>query len=163
MPNYINYTFEDFCQDIENLKKQILLSGQKFDCIVGVVRGGAVPAVCLSHSLGIPLRMVCWSRYHETQPEVIDEEISTLLRRGGRILLVDDILDSGRTMNRLLSYWQGYHYSQISIAVLINNATQKIKPDFYGRAIDREQNSSWFNFWWESCPEPLPKYLGIVP
>ena len=49
--SYIIYTHDDFIRDIECLVNKLKDSKFKPDIIVGLVRGGAIPAVYLSHRL----------------------------------------------------------------------------------------------------------------
>lgn len=142
------YSFHDFKQDADSLVEQITTSGQFYDYIVGVVRGGAIPAVYLSHRLGIPMRSVAWSTFHKDQMIESALDIADDIDHGKKILIVDDILDSGRTMKELLEDW-GHPRSNVGIAVLINNIRQDIVPDFRGRVIDRDVDKEWINFWWE--------------
>lgn len=145
----MNYGFEMFREDIQKLLDEINQDGADYDYIVGVVRGGAVPAACLSYHLGIPMRCVSWSTYHIDQMKETALDISEDIDMGKKILVVDDILDSGRTLKELIEDW-GVKRDQFDLAVLIWNVGQDINPDFYGRQINREDNSDWITFWWEN-------------
>lgn len=142
------YSHLDFTQDADDLVHQITGSGKFYDYLVGVVRGGAIPAVYLSHRLGIPMRTVSWSTFHNDQMRESAMDIADDIADGKNILIVDDILDSGRTMVELLEDW-GQPREKIGIAVLINNIRQPIQPDYFGRSIDRDVDKEWVNFWWE--------------
>jgi hypoxanthine phosphoribosyltransferase len=142
------YPFESFKQDADSLAEQVINSGKFYDYIVGVVRGGSIPAVYLSHRLGIPMRSVSWSTFHGDQMRESAMDIADDISDGKSILLVDDILDSGRTMRELLEDW-GCKRSDIGIAVLIYNKEQPMVPDYYGTLIDRSITKEWVNFWWE--------------
>lgn len=148
------YSFEDYKEDVDSLVKQIINSGQFYDYVVGVVRGGAIPAVYLSHRLGIPMRTVSWSTFHGDQMRESAMDIADDVAEGKKILVVDDILDSGRTMRELIEDW-GCDRSQIGIAVLVHNVRQDTTPDYFGRKIDRETNKDWVYFWWEADRDEL--------
>ena len=142
------YSHNDFQQDIIKLTSDIITSGFEFDYIVGIVRGGAIPAVCLSHSLGIPMRVVSWSTFHKDQMREHALDIAEDICDGKRILLVDDILDSGRTMQELLDDWD-CKQDNLKLAVLLHNTDQPIVPDFFGRRFRRAKSPDWIDFWWE--------------
>ena len=142
------YSFDHFKQDADKLVEQITNSGKFCDYVVGVVRGGAIPAVYLSHRLGIPMRGVSWSTFHNDQMRESALDIADDSSEGKSILLVDDILDSGRTMKELLEDWS-HTRDKIGIAVLVYNLQQEIKPDYFGTVIDRNVDKDWINFWWE--------------
>ena len=143
------YSFEKYSYDINNLVHQITGSGKFYDYVVGIVRGGAIPAVCLSHRLGIPMRTVSWSTFHNDQMREYALDIAEDIASGKKILLVDDILDSGRTMKELLKDWE-CNRDNIGVAVLIYNTQQELRPDFYGRSINRDTEKDWISFWWET-------------
>ena len=50
----IDYSYSDFCNGITRIAKQIEESGFGPDVIVGIVRGGAVPAVYHPPRLNTP-------------------------------------------------------------------------------------------------------------
>lgn len=151
----MRYSFTHFKKDADSLVHQITGSGKFYDYVVGVVRGGAVPAVYLSHRLGIPLRMVSWSTFHSDQMRESALDIADDIADGKSILIVDDILDSGRTMKELLEDW-GCDRSRVGIACLIYNKDQEIVPDYYGTLISRESYKDWVNFWWEADYDDTP-------
>lgn len=143
------YSYNDFKRDADTLVDQITGSGKFYDYVVGVVRGGAIPAVYLSHRLGIPMRTVSWSTFHSDQMRECAIDISDDIMDGKSVLIVDDILDSGRTMQELLDDW-GCGRDKVGIACLIYNKDQPIVPDYYGTLISRESYKEWVHFWWEA-------------
>jgi uncharacterized protein len=72
-----------------DLAKKIIKSNKKFDLIIGVSRGGLLLARLLSSMLNIPLAVI--SSKHIKGKFVIDENISSLYKIKGNILLVDDV------------------------------------------------------------------------
>jgi hypoxanthine phosphoribosyltransferase len=149
----IDYTHDQFVTGIESIASQIKQSGFEPDLIVGIVRGGAVPAVHLSHKLKTPVQMVHWSTRDANGCESncwIPEDI----QKGCNILLVDDIVDGGDTIRELLADWQKsiaepLKRENIRIAAMWYNVSQDVTVDFYHRTIDREQDSRWIVFDWE--------------
>jgi len=137
----IKYPYNEYKKDLNSLVKQIQKKNVKYDFVLGVERGGLIPAVHLSHRLGIPLKTLSWSS------QLKDGSMLTwFILRNKKILLVDDIVDSGKTFLEIFGkYWD------MDTAVLIyNNINEsKIKPDYYGRMINRKDTPEWFDFWWE--------------
>lgn len=137
----IKYPYNEYKKDLNTLVKQIQKKNIKYDFVLGVERGGLIPAVHLSHRLGIPLKTLSWSS------QLKDGSMLTwFILRNKKILLVDDIVDSGKTFLEIFGkYWD------MDTAVLIyNNINEsKIKPDYYGRMINRKDTPEWFDFWWE--------------
>ena len=137
----IKYPYNEYKKDLNSLVKQIQKKNTKYDFVLGVERGGLIPAVHLSHRLGIPFKTLSWSS------QLKDGSMLTwFILRNKKILLVDDIVDSGKTFLEIFGkYWD------MDTAVLIyNNINEsKIKPDYYGRMINRKDTPEWFDFWWE--------------
>lgn len=142
------YSSNDFIDDVDKIANEVIVSGIEIDYIVGVTRGGLLPAVLLSHRLDVPMRTVSWSTFHKEQMREHAYDIADDISEGKNILLVDDILDSGRTVAELLEDWE-CDRDRIKIAVLLHNTTQSIIPDFWGRQFSRTTNPEWIDFWWE--------------
>ena len=155
----IIYSYYDFQEGIEDIVKQISESEFKPDLIVGIVRGGSVPAVYLSHRLKIPVQMVHWntrdsSKWGNESNCWIPEQI---MEQDLKVLLVDDIVDGGDTIRELLADWQtsvagvgNLAVDNIRISCMIYNTAQSVRPHFYHQTIDRDQDQRWVIFPWES-------------
>lgn len=150
----IEYTFEEFEEGVKSIYNNLKALGTNFDRVVGVSRGGLPLAVRLSYLLEIPLTPVCWSTRDTLERESnawIPEDIND----GQRILLCDDIVDSGECLKTLLEDWDTSIFeeldkSNITIACLyFNTAQDLIVPDLWHKTIDRNTDQSWINFWWE--------------
>lgn len=149
----LKYTFEEFEEGVEYITNNVLALGNPFNRIVGVARGGLFLAARLSYKLGIPLTPITWSTRDNDEkesnlwlPEVINE--------GERVLLVDDIVDGGKTIKEILSDWESsiaepLNKDNISVAVCYYNTAQDFIPDFWHKTIDRKKDDRWVNFWWE--------------
>ena len=81
----INFTFKMFENRCKELAK-VILKNKKIKYIVGIKRGGWVPAVRLSHLTGLPVIEL---------DETINPE---------EIIIIDDIIDSGRTREKYKDY-----------------------------------------------------------
>lgn len=128
-------TDDDFRGHVQEICRQISNSGWRPDYIVGITRGGLLPAVMISHYFGVPMRSLnvslrdggeCVSdcgmaedafgygyrdKLVEDENDVIGvlEAASELLEQGvgyKNILIVDDINDSGATFNWIMNDWQ---------------------------------------------------------
>ena len=152
----IDYTFTDFRDGIQNIAKQIKESGFAPDYLVGIVRGGSVPAVYLSHKLKIPVVMVAWNTRDNT--EFGTDSVTWIpedLLAGKRVIIVDDIVDGGQTIKELLEDWQKsvlapVPHENVRIAAMWYNTAQDVAVDFYHKTIDRDSDSRWIVFDWEA-------------
>lgn len=144
----MDYTFDCFNEDIEKIYWQIVALNVKYDYIVGLVRGGAIPAVVLSHKFDHEPEVVMlhWSHNAETQEH--NAWLPGEIRKGKKVLIIDDIVDSGRSIKEVLADWE-VTPDQVDIAALIYNTSQDVVVQFCGRTIDRDTDVDWINFWWE--------------
>jgi hypoxanthine phosphoribosyltransferase len=147
----MDYSYADFEKGVLSICSQIRHSEIKFDYIVGVARGGAIPAVRISHKLNIPCVIMNWNTREERLIKESPVVLDTPIREGKEILLMDDIIDDGKTMTSILSCWNLFtnNLKHVKIGALIWNQSQDIKCDFYHKAINRTIQKDWVNFWWE--------------
>ena len=109
--------------------------------IVGIARGGLVPAVMLSHQLNLPMETLGVSfrdnkATHHTKFKPIDD---------ARYLIVDDINDSGTTFKVVTDIFKNRRL-QHRTAALINKEKSDFDVDFYGEMF---YHDDWINFPWE--------------
>lgn len=120
--------------------------------LVGIGRGGLTPAVFLSHRMGLPLVSIDYS----TKIAQFGEELVAVLARrtrdGDRLLFVEDINDSGKTIGELRGALaaEGAIASRIRFAVLLDNVRSSQQIDYRSRRIDRSVDKDWFVFPWEA-------------
>ena len=69
--------------------------------IVGIGRGGLVPAVYLSHATGLPMLSCDWSSKVADFAGDVVVRLAAHTKAGERLLFVDDINDSGLTIGAL--------------------------------------------------------------
>lgn len=120
--------------------------------LVGVGRGGLAPAVYLSHRLGLPVVSVDHSAKIEPFGEALIAVLARHTRDGDRLLFVEDINDSGKTIGELRGALaaHGAVAEQIRFAVLLDNIRSSQRVDYAFREIDRSVTKDWFIFPWEA-------------
>lgn len=142
---------------IHSITKQIKESDFEPDYIVGIVRGGAIPAVLLSHKLNLPVHMLHWST-RDVDSSVVCNEMNCWIPEdilnGKKVLIVEDIIDSGKTILEILQDWQRSIHKElpltnIRICSIVYNESQKVSVDFFYEKIDRNTNTDWYVFPWE--------------
>jgi xanthine phosphoribosyltransferase len=160
MPDLLYYSHEDMLTDLRSMVRDMAKRNFRPDYIFGVARGGLVPATFLSHYFEVPLVTATVSL---RDTKVIDglEEIAALLQTGKQILMVDDICDSGETLqliwsklNDLLPEPEDDEKSPLddmpTLVLWHNPAQDHFNPDYIGREIDRSEDDSWIVFPWET-------------
>lgn len=162
MPEKIIYTNEEMAADLQSITRQAMLDNFRPDTVVGIARGGLVPATMLSHYYQVPLLTINLSLRDNMAKGVIDyAEMRAQLLSGHRMLIVDDICDSGATFAMLVNNLKtltartndGSHMKHLRTAVLWNNVNQDVyEADYVGREINRAEDERWVIFpyeeWW---------------
>jgi hypoxanthine phosphoribosyltransferase len=154
-PDLAFIPYPEFVNDVQAVAAALEADGWKPDHIVGIGRGGLVPAAYLSHRTGISLLSVDYSSGVPSFAEELMEKLAVATREGRTILLVDDINDSGGTIealrNSLIDH--GADEKAVRVAVLIDNLRSRAKVDYRSRTIDRSTDKRWFVFPWEAMAE----------
>jgi len=87
------------------------MAREGFDAIVAVAQGGVIPAAFLQQEWGIPLSVVRINyRDSENKPRYEDARLleeQPFALKGKRVLLVDDVSRTGRTLARARAYCDG--------------------------------------------------------
>lgn len=149
---------------VSKICRDISASNWRPDYIVGITRGGLVPAVLISHWLDVPLETLKVSLRDEGQTEsncwMAEDAFN-----GKNILIVDDINDSGATINWIIDDWKGLCLpsdptwqdiwnKNVRYAVLFDNLASDavISADYTGVEINKAENNAWVDFpfedWW---------------
>jgi len=151
MNKFNNYSNEDLLKGINSLCRQILKDSYKPDLIIGVLRGGAVPGVYLSHWLECPMATLEWSTRDNAVGQNFDDRIKFALNRNSNILFVDDICDSGLTLKQIYDYVQENNFiASIKSSVLHYNIGQDLfEPDYYHLEINKNEDRRWVVYPWE--------------
>lgn len=147
----IQYQWSDFDSDVSNIAKQLQDSQWVPDYIVGVKRGGLIPAIRLSHIFNKPLIMMSCQLRDSNDKEVRLYEVEEI-PNDKNVLIVDDICDSGITMSKIMVQFFSNLFApnNVKTCSLIYNTDQKFIVDYYAKTIDRSKNKGWIIFPWES-------------
>jgi hypoxanthine phosphoribosyltransferase len=94
------YYWQDVDYQISNIHRKIKWANITPDMLVGVVRGGLIPATLLSYRMELPVRSLQWQRRdrNKIDPFHIKE---ILFETETGVVIVDDILDSGLTLREI--------------------------------------------------------------
>ena len=124
----------------------------KPDYIIGIGRGGLVPAVFLSHAIGLPTLSVDYSIQVKDFADEPLVKLAARTREGERLLFLDDINDSGRTITHLRGALAaaGAVEGAVRFAMLIDNLSSAERIEYSARVIDRAVTKDWFVFPWEA-------------
>ena len=168
-------------EHVNKISYQMYKDNWRPDYIVGLTRGGLVPAVYMSHMLDIPMETLkvslrdgaggesnCWMAEDafgylsaSTVPRPAGEPTSDPgLRKN--ILILDDINDTGATLDWIIKDWQGINLpndpawadiwgNNVRFAVLFDNLSSKFsrKVNYCAETINKAEEDVWIVYPWE--------------
>lgn len=157
---YISWS--EYHQKIEHLAAKIYQSGWQFNQIVCIAKGGLRVGDLLSRIYRCPLAILAASSYGGVQNQergalsVARHLTMTSAQLGDRVLLVDDLVDSGITLQETAD-WLQTHYSssvqELRTAVIWYKACSPVTPDYY---VDYLADNPWIH-------QPFEHYETLSP
>lgn len=145
-------------RDSQKLSWMIRDSGYSPDIIIAIGRGGYVPArifcdYLLIHDLA-SIKVEHWGTGVAQEKATIKFPLSAGIR-DKRVLLVDDITDTGDTLKVSLQYLRRFKPREIRTAVLVHKTRSIIIPDYFFRKVTKWR---WIIFPWHIM-EDLTEFI----
>lgn len=182
----LSYNWNDIEKASVSIMTQMYKQKWMPDYIVGIARGGLPLAVMLSHMIDCPMYSLlvklrdhpntetnCWMSldafgYNDSEiTKISGARWDIKLRK--KILIVDDINDTGDTFNWIKDDWQSTCFpnetqvwktvwnNNVKFAVIDNNASSNFEDvDFFFNTIDKSKEDLWVHYPWEVVSE---KYI----
>lgn len=159
----------DIREAVTNISFQMFKDEWKPDYIVGITRGGLIPAVMMSHITGVKMHTLdvrlrdgdgetesnCW----------MSEDAFGYFQQGHgqegkNILIVDDINDTGATFEWIKKDWQAscmpsdpawndVWHKNVRFASCVENLSSEFSSDYSFIEINKAENDEWIVFPWE--------------
>jgi uncharacterized protein len=179
----INIAESDLNGAVHRIIRDMAKEHWRPDYVVGITRGGLVPAVMISQYLDVPMHTLnisfrdgsegpesnLWMAEDafgyvpyegDVMPAPPDREITDPAQRK-KILIVDDINDTGRTLNWIKEdwpsgclphapAWDSIWHNTVRFATIVDNSASEFKDvDYTGLTINKHEDPSWVVFPWE--------------
>jgi uncharacterized protein len=161
--NKIYYTWQDVEQQTQEILRQLHNDAWRPDYVVGLTRGGLVPANLISQYLDCPMHTLKVSLRDDASQSESNLWMAEDAYEGKRILIVDDINDSGATLNWIKEDWQDSCLPEadrwfkiwsdtVRVAVLCDNEASASELNVSYSAVDlnKAEQDVWIVFPWES-------------
>ena len=145
-------TWQAFGDATRQLAQQVVDSGYQPDLILSIARGGLFAAGAISYALGIKnlhvMNVEFYTDISETLPDPV--LLAPLLDidsiAGRRVLVADDVADSGRTLQLVMDILLK-HGAEVRTAVLYTKPTSIYRVDYVWKDTD-----AWIVFPWSALP-----------
>jgi len=139
------YSYEEFVHDVKALVKQS--SDYQADTLIAIARGGLTLGHAYASATDNRQLMSINSILYEGDQRGKSCEIFNVpeLQHAKKVLLLDDIVDSGQTIKEVLEHLQKcFPDVTFKIASIYYKKTAVIQPDFF-----IHEANDWIEFFWE--------------
>lgn len=145
-------SWDEFGDAAREIAQQVVDSGFVPDVVVAIARGGLIPGGAVAYALGTKgvgtMNIEFYTDIGETlsDPRILPPLMDTRELPGQKVLVVDDVADSGRTLALVMDILarQG---SDARSAVLYTKPRSIIVPDYSWKTTDQ-----WITFPWSALP-----------
>lgn len=141
-------TWDAFGEASRDLARSILADGFVPEVVIAIARGGLLPAGAIAYGLGVKncgaLNVEFYTGIGTVldQPEVLRPALDIDYLEGRRVLLVDDVADSGRTLALAVQLLNDRGADMRSVTIYTKPSTI-IQPDYSWK-----QTDLWIDFPW---------------
>ena len=156
----LHISWERYEQDIEKLAKKVW-DDYQFNQIVCIAKGGLRVGDIFARLFDVPLAIMAAESYHgdkvkNSQGALIfsNSLAKTTPNLGNKVILVDDLADSGKTLEKSMEYLRHYHgffIEELKSAVLWVKGCSEYTPDY---SVDLLPDNPWIH-------QPMEKYEAL--
>jgi len=124
--------------------------------VVAVTRGGMVPAMVVSRELDIrvvdTISVKSYSHQDQTEPRLIKAPQDTVMGDGEGVLIVDDLVDTGKTLELVRGLYPKAHF-----ATVYAKPAGRPQVDTF---ITEVSQDTWIFFPWDMALQYVEPYRG---
>lgn len=145
-------TYEDFGVAARELAQRVADDGFEPDLVLSIARGGLFLGGALGYALDVKNIFVTNVEFYTGVDQRLDLPVMlppTLDRvdlTGAKVLIADDVADTGRTLELVRDFCTGY-VSEVRSAVIYEKSRSLVRCDYVWRRTD-----AWINFPWSTEP-----------
>jgi len=162
----ITYDWHRVERSLQDIAMQMYKDNWRPDYIVGITRGGLVPAVMLSHMTDIPMHTLCVQLGAEGLEENTEsncwmaEDAYGYNEKQKNILVIDDINRGGDALAWLMNdwksgclpndtlTWESVWHNNVKFAALMSDPNSIVETDYFSAELPTDLET-WVEFPWE--------------
>jgi xanthine phosphoribosyltransferase len=168
-PGKLVLSFDDIKYHTADIIRRMQFDNWKPDYVVGLTRGGLLPAVLISQYLDVPMYTLKVSLRDGDEADCdhncwMAEDALGRDAEKFNILIVDDINDTGATLAWIRDNWKSVAlpddpgwdtvwHNNVRIATLVNNLSSKEDVDYWSLEVNKAEEDVWIEFpteeWWK--------------
>jgi len=176
MTSKLYLTDDQIKKGVHDILRQMSADNWRPDYIVGITRGGLIPAVLMSHYTGIKMHTLdvrlrdadeqesnLWmatEAFGYEQNDYYDPAMGHYKKDPPNILLIDDINDTGATFDWIKQDWQAsclpsdpqwdkVWHNNVRFATIVNNIASPFDVDYASIEINKAEDDTWVVFPYE--------------
>ncbi|WP_016906054.1 phosphoribosyltransferase [Streptomyces xiaopingdaonensis] len=152
-----NLTYPLFGQAVRELAQSVADDGYEPDIILSIARGGLFVAGGLGYALGVKNLHVMNVEFYEGVGRTLDVPImlpplpNAVDFSEKRILVADDVADTGRTLKLVYEFCEG-HAAEVRTAVIYEKPQSLVGCRYVWKRTEK-----WINFPWSVEPPVVPR------
>jgi hypoxanthine phosphoribosyltransferase len=160
-------TWDEIAQWTETVARKITETGFRPTMVIGLTRGGWVPARLICDHLKVKKLYAVKTEHwgvtaNQDGKALLTQELSIDIAND-HVLVVDDITDTGESLILALGHLMKMKPRDLKSSTLLHIAHSKIQPDYFCVHVPKEE-WTWFIFPWnlhEDLRTILPKTLTL--
>jgi len=151
-------TYEQFGVAVQDLARRVVESGFEPDLVLAVARGGLGLAMGLGYALDVKNLWTVNIEFYTGVDQRLDVPImlpptpDAVELSGLKVLIADDVADTGRTLETVRDYCAG-HVAEARIAVIYEKPATTLRPDYVWKKTDH-----WIEFPWSIQPPLVDRH-----
>ena len=135
----------------KGIRKMVVENNYNPDIIIGIARGGLVPARMVADYLFkkdlLSIKTEHWGLTATKNGKAVLREKLNYDVSGKKVLIVDDITDTGESMKLSYNYVKSLNPADVKTTSMLYIDGSNYTPDFYGKGLSKEE-WAWFVFPW---------------
>jgi hypoxanthine phosphoribosyltransferase len=145
-------TYDGFGGAVRQLAQAVADDGYSPDMILSIARGGLLVGGALGYALGVKNVFVMNIEFYTGVDERLDLPVvlpptpDAVDLTGAKVLVADDVADTGATLQLVREFCTG-HVADVRSAVIYEKSRTLVRSDYVWKRTD-----AWINFPWSTLP-----------